>query len=160
MPRFLLRFLSVRWAVIVLAIAFGVFVGTGFFTFIYANGTSYLSNNPQACVNCHVMQDQYDGWAHGSHHNVATCNDCHVPHDFVGKWYTKAENGYAHSVAMTFGNFHEPIAMRPVSERVLLNNCIACHEPIVDQMVVGHGDAVDVSNCLQCHSEVGHGGRK
>ena len=32
-------------------------VGLGLYTFVYAKGYSYLSNDPQGCANCHVMQE-------------------------------------------------------------------------------------------------------
>jgi cytochrome c nitrite reductase small subunit len=63
---------------LVLCVLFGIALGAGAFTVRYAEGLSYLSTNPTACVNCHIMREQYDGWQHASHHAVATCNDCHV----------------------------------------------------------------------------------
>lgn len=72
----------------------GLFAGVGVFTFGYGKGASYLSNNPQTCVNCHVMQDHFDAWQQSSHHHFAVCNDCHLPHDSIGKWITKADNGF------------------------------------------------------------------
>jgi cytochrome c nitrite reductase small subunit len=56
----------------------GIFFGVGGYTFHYAERLWYLSNDPRARVNCHIMRDQHDGWAHSSHHAVATCNDCHT----------------------------------------------------------------------------------
>ena len=41
---------------------FGALIGVGGFTFAYARGTSYLTNDPKACLNCHVMREQYEGW--------------------------------------------------------------------------------------------------
>ena len=58
------------------AAAIGIAVAIGGYTFIYAHGGSYLTNNPQACANCHVMEEQYRGWLKGSHRSVAVCNDC------------------------------------------------------------------------------------
>ncbi len=72
-----------RWGIL-FATCVGVFVGIGFFTFGYGKGASYLSNDPQTCVNCHVMQGHMDSWQQSSHHAVAVCNDCHLPHYFVG----------------------------------------------------------------------------
>jgi len=40
------------------AILAGLVIGLGSYTFIYAKGDSYLTNNPVACTNCHVMQSQ------------------------------------------------------------------------------------------------------
>jgi cytochrome c nitrite reductase small subunit len=45
-----------------LAIVLGVAAGMAAYTFIYAKGYSYLTNDPVACTNCHVMQAQYDAW--------------------------------------------------------------------------------------------------
>ena len=38
-----------------------------------------------------------------SHHAVATCNDCHTPHNLVGKYVVKARNGFWHSFYFTTG---------------------------------------------------------
>ena len=35
----------------------GIALGLGAYTFAYAKGWSYLTNNPQACANCHVMNE-------------------------------------------------------------------------------------------------------
>lgn len=76
--------------ILVLAILLGVVIGLGAYTFIYAKGYSYLTNNPAACANCHVMQAEYVAWQKSSHHSVATCNDCHTPHNLIGKYAVKA----------------------------------------------------------------------
>src|SRR5262249_8211290 len=129
--------------------------GVGAYTFWYAEGGSYLSDDPRACVNCHVMRDAYDGWQHGGHHHVATCNDCHTPHDFLGKWWTKAENGFNHSPAFTFQDFPEPIRIGPRNLSRLERNCVACHRDTV-RAIIGHG-AEDEQGCVRCHRSVGHG---
>ncbi|MFX3828794.1 NapC/NirT family cytochrome c, partial [Streptococcus suis] len=67
----------------------GIAMGAGGFTFVYGQGFSYLSNDPKACVNCHIMREQYDGWSRSSHHAVATCNDCHTPHALIPKYASK-----------------------------------------------------------------------
>ena len=98
-----------HFALFVLTALVGIALGLGAYTFAYAKGWSYLTNDPRACANCHVMNEQYDGWLKGSHRSVAVCNDCHMPHDFVGKYVTKARNGFWHSYYFTLGGFHEPI---------------------------------------------------
>lgn len=94
------------------ALMAGVALGLGLFTFGYAEGLSYFSSDPQACINCHAMQDQWDGWNHSSHRNVATCNDCHTPHRFPDKWIVKGINGWNHSLAFTTGDYPDPIRIR------------------------------------------------
>ena len=147
----------------------GVFLGSGVFTFVSAHGDSYLSNDPAVCVNCHVMREQYDGWLHGSHHDVATCNDCHLPHDnLVHKLFVKASNGYHHSKAFTLMDFQEPIRIKPGNAQVLEANCLRCHEAITDEITT-HGtlgvstdpeQKADLYGCVRCHQEVGHGPRR
>lgn len=70
---------------IVLGITIGLAVGIGLYTFTYAKGWAYMTDNPAACANCHVMSGQYDGWVKSSHRSVAVCNDCHTPANFFGK---------------------------------------------------------------------------
>jgi cytochrome c nitrite reductase small subunit len=146
---------------LVLCLLAGIVLGLGGYTVHYAEGLSYLSNDPKACVNCHIMREQYDGWQKASHHGVATCNDCHIPHDFVGKYWTKAENGYHHSRAFTLQDFHEPIRIKPGNSKVLRDNCIACHRDLVAD-IVGHGEteAGGTADCVRCHAAVGHGPTK
>jgi len=145
------------WPAVALAVLAGVLLGTGAYTVNYAEGLSYLSTNPAACVNCHIMREQYDGWQHASHHAVATCNDCHVPHAFIPKYLVKAENGFWHSKGFTLQDFPEPIRLRPVSLKILEKNCVACHRELVND-VLGHDAAGNVTpSCVHCHASVGHG---
>ncbi len=138
----------------------GMVLGLGTYTFHYAQGGSYFSNNPAACVNCHIMREPYDGWQKASHHAVAACNDCHTPHAFIPKYLVKAENGFRHSKAFTLQDFHEPIRIRPSNARVLNSACIACHKDLVSE-VVGHGGrGHETLQCVHCHAAVGHGAPK
>lgn len=138
-----------------LAVGIGLAIGVGMFTFGYAQGASYLTNDPAACANCHVMRDQYAGWMKGSHGNVAVCNDCHSPAGFVPKYYTKARNGFFHSLAFTTGWFPDHIQINNFNFGVTQNACAKCHGEMVSAMesTRGHGEGV---NCIQCHSDVGH----
>lgn len=138
-----------------LAFMLGILGGVGLFTFGYGQGSSYLSNDPKACANCHVMQGHYDSWQNSSHHHVAVCNDCHLPHNFVGKWLTKADNGFFHSLAFTLENFHEPIQIKPRNRRVTQNACMDCHEAVVHQMLPATAEG-EMLSCVHCHSGVGH----
>ena len=119
------------------------------------DGAAYLTNDPAACANCHVMREQYDGWRKSSHHAVAVCNDCHLPHNFVGKWYTKAENGFFHSLAFTLGDFPEPIRIKPRNSRVTQNTCIYCHADFVHDALLSEAH-VETTSCVHCHKDVGH----
>src|ERR1043166_1217103 len=100
----------------------GVVLGLGAYTFWYARGGAYFSADPKACVNCHIMNEQDDSWQKASHHAHATCIDCHLPHDLVGKYVAKAENGFLHSKAFTLEDFHEPIRISERNARILKLN--------------------------------------
>jgi cytochrome c nitrite reductase small subunit len=134
------------------AISFGILAGLGGYTFVYARGASYLTDDPRACANCHVMNQQYAGWMAGSHHAVARCNDCHTPPGLVRKYLTKAQNGVAHSWAFTTDRFHEPILIHERNRAVTEEACRKCHQPIVDA-IEAHRTA---ESCLRCHAQVGH----
>ncbi len=135
--------------------ALGVAAGVGGYTFLYARGASYLTNDPLACANCHVMQEQLDGWVKSSHHGVAVCNDCHTPHDLVGKYVTKVSNGYHHSLAFTMGDFHEPIRIKERNREVTEAACRRCHADIVQAIDASHAPGRALS-CIRCHGSVGH----
>jgi len=135
----------------------GLFAGLGSYTFTYAHGLSYFSNDPKACMNCHVMREHFDGWQKSPHHAVATCNDCHTPHDFVRKYLSKAENGFWHSKGFTLQDYHEPIMIRARNVAVLQENCVGCHQQIVDGINTHPGDPQKMLDCLHCHRDVGHG---
>jgi cytochrome c nitrite reductase small subunit len=147
---------SLRSALLVAAVLVGLAAGLGAYTFTYAKGWSYMTNDPRACANCHVMNEQYDGWLKASHRSVAVCNDCHVPHSFVGKYWTKARNGFWHSYYFTTDSFEEPIRATPTSRAIAEANCRRCHEPIVQAMGTPSHAARDELSCVRCHGSVGH----
>ncbi len=147
-----------RWTVVSAVVA-AVFAGTGLgigsYTFIYAKGLSYMSNDPAVCANCHVMREYLDAWQKGSHHAVAVCNDCHTPHNFAGKYFTKALNGYNHSLAFTTGWFPDNMQITPRNRAITQDACRHCHADMVMEIdAFGHGpQALD---CIRCHDSVGH----
>ncbi|MFB0516030.1 MAG: cytochrome c nitrite reductase small subunit [Candidatus Neomarinimicrobiota bacterium] len=132
----------------------GIFAGLSAFTFFYARGASYFLDDPQACQNCHIMREQFDAWNRSSHKAVATCNDCHTPKNFVGKYAVKGINGWNHSAAFTAGGFPEPIQIREFNREITVNNCIRCHEEVISRMLMNiKGEKAD---CTACHGNVGH----
>ncbi len=143
------------WLIGIFAVLSGVFCGLGTFTFGYGRGASYLSNNPDTCINCHVMQGHYDAWEKSSHARVAVCNDCHLPHTLIGKYVTKADNGFLHSLAFTLQNFHEPIVIKPRNHRVTQGTCIDCHQDFVHDITAVNWPQGSL-DCVHCHRDVGH----
>jgi cytochrome c nitrite reductase small subunit len=151
-----------RWGlrIALLCVLLGIGLGLGGTTFFYAKGLSYLTTDPRSCANCHIMQEQYDGWQKSSHHAVAVCADCHMPHTFFAKYFTKAESGYLHSKAFTLQNFHEPIFLREKSSRILNQACLHCHADLVSDLAENRAGQADFHSkperCTHCHNQVGH----
>jgi cytochrome c nitrite reductase small subunit len=143
--------------IVIVGAVLGLLVGLGLYTFVYAQGASYMTNDPAACVNCHVMNEQYDGWLKSSHRAVAVCNDCHAPHTFFGKYATKAINGFWHSFAFTTGRFPDNIQITSRNHRVTESACRSCHDDIVHAIDVSGRAADEAISCVRCHGSVGHG---
>jgi cytochrome c nitrite reductase small subunit len=140
----------------VLAVLLGSLAGSGAYTVYYAEGLSYLSSDPKACTNCHIMREHYDSWQKASHHAVARCVDCHLPDEPLPKLLAKAENGFWHSKGFTLQDFQEPIRIHAKNSRILQANCIRCHQDVVCEIV--EPPPVDPGiNCVRCHRQVGHG---
>jgi cytochrome c nitrite reductase small subunit len=139
---------------VVAGVLVGFAIGLGMYTFVYAKGYSYLTNDPNACGNCHVMQDYYSAWIKSSHRSVAKCNDCHTPHNLVGKYAIKATNGFFHSLAFTSGRFPDNIQIKGYNERVTEGACRTCHAEITSAIAGAHAQK-DIS-CIRCHFNVGH----
>ena len=142
-----------RTVELALVLAAGAVLGLGLYTFVYAKGYSYLSNNPAACANCHVMTEYYDAWIKSPHRKAATCNGCHTPHDWIGKYSTKAANGFAHSLAFTRGGFPDAIEIKNRSRRVTEQACRTCHAAMVDAIAGPHSEGF---SCIRCHADAGH----
>jgi cytochrome c nitrite reductase small subunit len=146
-----------RWLALALACGIGTAMGLGGFVFRYAEGLSYFGTDPSTCANCHIMQPQYDGWQKGSHHTAAVCIDCHLPNDFVSKYYTKTENGYRHGKLFTTGGFAEPIVVHARGREILEENCVRCHGSLVAELAPHSSEKTREVSCVRCHSGVGHG---
>ena len=168
-----------RWLAIVAAASAGLALGLGGYTFAAARGYSYLTDDPAACANCHIMGDHVAAWQKSSHRAVATCNDCHAPHDnFVHKYFVKAENGFVHSLNFTTGRHPDPLRIREKNRRVTESACLYCHAGIAATIaptlvpsvtpastgtappiagVARHPESAAAPlSCIACHASVGH----
>ena len=158
-----------QWWALAAAAGLGLAAGLGVFTFGYARGASYLTNDPAACANCHVMAEHFAAWQRGSHRVAATCNDCHTPHNFAGKYATKALNGFWHSFYFTTGRYPDPLRITERNRKITESACRHCHQPVVDAIdpaivaaraasfagdAGAHADAQ--LSCIRCHTYVGH----
>ena len=140
----------------------GVFCGLLCFTLYIAKATSYLSEKPETCVNCHIMSPHYATWFHSSHREKATCNDCHVPHDnVVNQYYFKAKDGIRHATMFMFRMEPQVIRIAEGSKKVVQDNCIRCHNNLItDPQMEGKNNVNPCRKdrtCWECHREVPHG---
>lgn len=141
----------------------GVLAGCGAYIVYIARLHSYATDEPSACVNCHIMTPYYQSWSKSSHSNWANCNDCHVPHSsVVSKYAFKAMDGLYHAAVFTLKAEPEVIRPRDGSSSVIMNNCIRCHTQLNTEFVKsgmidfaqtkeGEGKA-----CWDCHRDTPH----
>ena len=144
-------------------VALGVLVGGGGLFLYLLRAHTYLTDDPAACVNCHIMGPYYATWFHSSHGRDATCNDCHVPQEnFLKKWAFKGKDGTRHIAVFVTRGEKQVLRANDQSAQVIMNNCIRCHTQLntefvsagrVDFMMskVGEGKA-----CWDCHRNSGH----
>ncbi len=141
----------------------GVIVGLGGYSVYMSRAYSYLSDDPAACINCHIMTPYYQSWNHSSHAQWATCNDCHVPHNnIISKYAFKAKDGLYHSAVFTAKAEPQVIRPRDESYGVIMNNCIRCHTQLNTEFVkTGMIEYCEVKEgkgkaCWDCHTQVPH----
>jgi cytochrome c nitrite reductase small subunit len=138
-------------------LSFGVMGGAGLFVIHASRALSYLSDEPETCTNCHVMTTQYVTWQHSSHANVATCNDCHVPHTSLAAQYGfKAKDGLWHSTVFTMRWEPQTIRLSARAVPVVENNCRRCHAAVIADTASALHQPGDL-RCWDCHREVPHG---
>ncbi|MEN6307473.1 MAG: cytochrome c nitrite reductase small subunit [Anaerohalosphaeraceae bacterium] len=132
----------------------GIAAGTGVVLVRIANATSYLSDSPQTCMNCHVMTDAYASWQRGSHGHAAVCTDCHVPHEnMAAKWAFKGLDGTKHSAVFTFRAEPQTLELSATAVPVVQRNCLRCHG---DQVQMVRLAGVSERKCWDCHQNI-HG---
>ena len=141
----------------------GIFCGLGLFVLYISNASSYLSDEPNACINCHVMVPQYVSWERSSHKRIANCNDCHVPQDSIIKKYAfKATDGLRHATLFTFRMEDQVIRIKEAGKQVVQSNCIRCHEELFTNIKIYNSKKNHYNDdelCIKCHKDVPHGDR-
>ncbi len=150
-----------KWRLTVIILA-GIFTGIFLLVVHISNATSYLSDEPETCINCHVMYPYFASWSKDSHGRDATCADCHVPQDNIfSKYYVKATDGLAHSAYFTFRWEPQVIQIKSRGINVVQENCIRCHIDLVDmvQLVAVTGKVAEKDEgklCWDCHRHTPH----
>lgn len=151
-----------KWLIPVV-ISIAVFFGLFSFLFYISNASSYISDKPKTCVNCHIMAPQYATWMHSSHRERANCNDCHVPHNNVfNKYYFKGKDGMRHATIFTLRAEPQVIQIKKAGKNVVQQNCVRCHNDLITDAKLNtihdnfHSNRTD-RTCWECHREVPHG---
>ena len=151
-----------KWKIPVI-ILLGIIVGLGAYLTHISRAPSYLSDEPETCINCHVMVPQYASWMHSSHREHTNCNDCHVPHNnFAEHYYFKAKDGLRHATIFTLRNEPQSITIKQGGVEVVQQNCIRCHEDLLeeDNIFNKNKNLVDMRKerlCWDCHQDIPHG---
>lgn len=135
----------------------GVAAGMGLLLVHVSRATSYLSDSPGTCINCHVMTDAYISWQRSSHGRETTCNDCHVPHTSIPREYAfKAQDGLRHAAIFTLRTEPQSICLSGGAKPVVQENCVRCHEQRVAEVAACRHRPGDL-RCWDCHRDVPHG---
>jgi cytochrome c nitrite reductase small subunit len=103
------------------------------------------------------MDAAYENWYHAAHENYANCNDCHLPHQNIAVYYLY--KGYRHEGCLPFttGSHSDAIRAEPLTEQIVQDNCIRCHEETVNDILAG---AMPFEReCWACHRDMMHGER-
>jgi cytochrome c nitrite reductase small subunit len=134
-----------------LVLALGVFVWV-------SDAPAYMGSDPETCNNCHVMDSQYEGWAHAGHRVRTECVDCHLPHEnFAAYYFEKGRSGMHDVYVFSTGQAPQVIRATEHSKEIIQNNCIRCHSETVETITMG-AQPFD-RQCWDCHRDVAHGPR-
>jgi cytochrome c nitrite reductase small subunit len=108
------------------------------------------SESPDFCASCHVMEEQYTAWRHAGAHRNIRCVDCHLPNNNPARHYLwKSIDGMKDVIAFHSGRVPDPITLSRHGQRVVQENCVACHRETVSVMDTRR-------SCWQCHRQTRH----
>ncbi len=148
-----------QWKIPVIMLV-GAFTGLVLFLMKISNATSYLSDDPRVCINCHIMTPQFATWSHSAHRSITDCNECHVPQDNpFRKLYFKANDGLRHATIFTLRKEPHSIYIREPGRRVVHENCVRCHESLFSDGPGRPEQAMALMRereCLDCHRYTPH----
>jgi cytochrome c nitrite reductase small subunit len=137
---------------VIIALALGAAAGLGTYTFVYAKGASYLTDDPQACANCHnhagspqrLDQIEPSRGCDVQRLSYASRIDPEILHQSGARILSFA--GLHH------GQFHEPIQIKERSRRVTENACRKCHQDTVHDIEATTTSDTAMS-CIRCHAK-------
>lgn len=108
------------------------------------------SESPLFCAGCHVMEENFEAWAHAGAHRRIGCTSCHLPNENVAVHYLwKTIDGMKDVLFFYSGNVPEQIKLTAHGKKVLQKNCVACHEATVEMVN-------QERTCWECHRRLMH----
>lgn len=108
------------------------------------------SSTPDFCSGCHVMEAEYEAWAHTGAHRGIKCVDCHLPNQNKGVHYLwKSIDGLKDAVVFYSGKVSDQIVVSEHGREVIQANCIRCHGTAVS--MIAHDRP-----CWGCHRGLQH----
>lgn len=148
-------------SITVFVVAIGVFI----YLLNTSRALSYLSADPKACINCHVMNTSYATWQHSAHARNVTCIQCHLPTgSVVDKYLAKMRDGWNHSRAFTLNTFAQRIQISEHAAKRVQANCVSCHAVVTGTIRANSDRYHDFTGkvqvdrkCWDCHRDVPHG---
>lgn len=170
-----------KWRWILLPLGGWLALMIGVLSWASFNGVMHVTSTNEFCYGCHIGSDtiveEYQVSSHFQNERgfVATCADCHIPHEFVPKLITKvkATGDVYHQLVgtITLENFesHRPAQAQGVWDRMNDNDsraCRHCHNPDLWQRSlqparaqISHNPAFweekDLT-CISCHKGLAH----
>jgi cytochrome c nitrite reductase small subunit len=138
-----------------LVLVSGITLGIGLFTFSFADGLSYFTDQPEACANCHIMNETFDHWTKGPHHLYATCQDCHISNEFFRGFAQKGSDGFRHAYAFTFGKPGINLTLSKDGKKRVMQACVGCHNDLFSDGSPIHNTTAEPT-CLNCHKDIAH----
>lgn len=115
---------------------------------------SEVVSQPEFCARCHEMDPQYTRFITGTHGELESCNDCHLPNrTFAGHWFWDSVVGARDLILHTVGAIPEQDEMEATNQSRgwIQENCSDCHVDDVDEH---HGEEEEF--CWDCHDDVSH----
>ena len=111
-----------------------------------------LSESPDFCASCHVMEAQHTAFMHSGAHRRNKCVDCHLPNENLPMHYIwKSIDGMKDVLVFNSGRIPERITLSEHGAKVVKANCLRCHSELTSQMDTSR-------NCWNCHRRITHAG--
>ena len=140
---------------LIAAMTLGSLIGVGGFTFIYARGYSYVSNDPAVCANCHIMENHYRAWMKSST-APSRCATTAIPRPaWCRSTRPRRSTGSTIRSPSRPAGFPSRSRITPRNSEVTEKACRKCHDDIVNA-IEGPDPGTNRLSCIRCHATVGH----